>query len=184
MAPCELLASAWPELRAGQALPAFADDIVGRVLDAPAPIDEHAPVLGHNDANPTNMVYDGTDLLLLDWNTAGPMHPYYDLAVISMFLRMSDDACCRLLSTYAGEPIAEQPESFRHFRRLGAVLCGAMSVRLACLAGHAGDAAAKLEAAPSLGDFYQRMRAGAVNLASRAGQWQFGLALIKESASL
>ena len=141
-------------------------------------------MLSHNDANPTNMVYDGTDLLLLDWDTAGPMHPYYDLAVISMFLRLSDDACCRLLSTYAGEPVAEQPESFRHFRRLGAVLCGAMGVHLACLAGHDGDAAATLEATPSLSDFYQRMRAGAVNLASAAGQWQFGLALIKESAGL
>lgn len=182
--PRELLAGAWPELLAGYALPAFADDLVRRVLDAPAPIDERAPVLGHNDPNPTNMAYDGTDLLLLDWDSAGPMHPFYDLAVISMFLRMGDDACRRLLSTYAGEPVAEQPESFRHFRRLGAVACGAMIVRLACLAGHRGDAAATLEATPSLADCYQRMRTGALNVGTGAGQWQFGLALIKESAGL
>lgn len=182
--PRELLAGAWPELRASHALPAFADDLVRRVLDAPAPIDDRAPVLGHNDPNPTNMVYDGADLLLLDWDTAGPMHPHYDLAVISMFLRMGDDACRRLLSTYAGEPVAEQPESFRRFRRLGAVLCGAMSVRLACLAGQPGNAAATLEATPSLADCYLGMRTGALNLATGAGQWQFGLALIKESAGL
>jgi aminoglycoside phosphotransferase (APT) family kinase protein len=181
--PRELL-GVWPELYASYALPAFADDLVRRVLDAPAAIDDRAPVLGHNDPNPTNMVYDGTDLLLLDWDSAGPMHPYYDLAVISMFLRMGDDACRRLLSTYAGEPVAEQPESVRHFRRLGAVTCGAMSVRLACLAGHRGDAAATLEATPSLADCYQRLRMGAFNLATGADQWQFGLALIKESAGL
>ena len=76
--PRDLLAGAWPELRAGYSLPAFVDDLVRRVLDEPAPIDERAPVLGHNDPNPTNMVYDGTDLLLLDWDSAGPMHPYFE----------------------------------------------------------------------------------------------------------
>ena len=182
--PRDLLAGAWPELRAGYALPAFVDDLVRRVLDAPAPLDERAPVLGHNDPNPTNMVYDGTDLLLLDWDSAGPMHPYYDLAVVAMFLRMSDDVCCRLLSAYAGEPVAEPPESFRRFRRLSAVACGAMIVRVACLAGHPGDAAATLEATPSLADCYQGLRTGAFNIATGAGQWQFGLALIKESAVL
>lgn len=182
--PREMLGRAWAELRAGHPLPAFADDLVRRVLDAPAPAGDRAPVLGHNDANPTNLVYDGADLLLLDWDTAGPMHPHYDLAVLSMFFRLGDDACRRLLSAYEGEAVADLPGSFCHFRRLGAVLCGAMSVRLACLAGHPADGGATLESTASLGDFYQRLRAGAVNLATSAGQWQFGLALIKESAAL
>ena len=39
-------------------------------------------------------------------------------------------------------------------------------------------------ATPSLADCYKGFRAGAPDLRSAAGQWQFGLALLKESASL
>lgn len=180
----ELIALIWREARLVDTLPAFATELVRRVLDVPLPADGRALVLGHNDANPSNLVYDGTELLLLDWDTAGPMHPHYDLAVIAMFFRMSEEACLRLLSAYEGAKVAELPESFRHFRRLGAVVCGAMGARLAYLSGHRGDAAATLESTTSLGDFYQRMRSGAVQLGSPAGQWEFGLALIKESAGL
>jgi hypothetical protein len=66
-----------------------------------------------------------------------------------------------------------------------AVLCGAMFLRLASESGHAGATGAEtLESTPSLADFYQRMRAGALNVATSEGKWWFGLALMKESFAL
>jgi thiamine kinase-like enzyme len=42
--------------------------------------------LSHDDVNPTNLVYDGNRLLLLDWDNAGKNEPMYDLATISVFV--------------------------------------------------------------------------------------------------
>jgi hypothetical protein len=50
--------------------------------------------------------------------------------------------------------------------------------------GYAGAAGETLESTLSLGDVYQQMRTGAVNVAAAAGQWAFGLALVKASAAL
>ena len=180
--PHEFLALGWQELEARGGVPGFAADLVRRALDAPIPDDGRAPVLSHNDPNPTNMVFDGTRLVLLDWDAAGPMHPFYDLAAVAVFLRFDDGIVRRLLSAYTGAPVAEVPEVFRALRRLIGVLCGMMMLRLARLAGHPGDAAATLDTTLALGDFYARLMTGAVNVGSPDGQWQFGLALFKESA--
>ena len=92
----------------------------------------------HNDVNPTNLVYDGEKLLLLDWETAGPNDPFYDLAAIAVFLRMDEGTCLRLLAAYDGEPVAELPARFAYNRRLVAVLCGTAFLHLARHGGHAG----------------------------------------------
>lgn len=41
-----------------------------------------------------------------------------------------------------------------------------------------------VEATPSLGEIYQQLRAGTNDIQSVAGQWTFGLALVKEAAGL
>src|ERR1700689_3546683 len=73
---------------------------------------ERALVLSHNDINPTNFVYDGRNILFLDWDTAGQNDPFYDLAVVSMFLRMDEGACAKLLAAYDDAPIARLPARF------------------------------------------------------------------------
>jgi len=65
-------------------LPAFVRDINQRVLDTPLPAHDRAPVLSHNDVNPTNVIYDGQQIMLLDWDMAGLNDDYYDLAAIAM----------------------------------------------------------------------------------------------------
>ena len=151
--------------------------------EAPAP--ERALVLSHNDVNPTNLVYDGENLLLLDWDTAGPNDPFYDLAAVSVFLRMDEGTCQRLLMAYDDAPVSSLPARFIYDRRLVAVLCGVAFLHLAYQSGHAGDTGREtLESTLSLGDFYQRMRAGSLNIATGEGQWWFGLALVRESFAL
>ena len=52
---------------AGFALPDFAGGAVQRVLAEEPPTSERARVLGHNDLNPTNLVYDGEAIRVLEF---------------------------------------------------------------------------------------------------------------------
>jgi aminoglycoside phosphotransferase (APT) family kinase protein len=183
--PEEALAELWPGLVSAIALPAFVHEAIGRVRDEPAPTLERARVLSHNDVNPTNLAFDGERLFLLDWDTAGKNDPFYDLATISVFLRMDADACRALLAAHDGAPVTTLPERFRYCQRLASAFCGAMFLHLAQRAGHAGaDGRETLASTPSLPEFYQGVRSGAVSIASPEGQWGFGLALVKISAEL
>jgi thiamine kinase-like enzyme len=184
MDPRDYLAGLWSALD-GFALPPFVSEAVRRVLDTPAPERRRAPVLSHNDVNPGNVVYDGENLLLVDWDAAGLNDPLYDLASIAVFARMDDETCRQLLAAHDGEPVAVLPPGFIHTRRLVAALGGAMFLGLARRNGHAGATGSETVAsALSLGDFYERMRAGALSVGTAEGQWWFGLALIKASLIL
>jgi aminoglycoside phosphotransferase (APT) family kinase protein len=183
--PREFLAQVRNGLLAGFALPGFASDAVQRVLAEVPPASERAFVLGHNDLNPTNLVYDGEAILLLDWATAGPADAFYDLAVLSVFLRLDEGTCLRLLWAYEGTPPAGLPPRFSYHRRLAAALAGSFQLYLARQMKHAGTTGAETpDATPSLGEFYQRMQAGTLKLGTADGHWWFGLALLKESLAL
>jgi aminoglycoside phosphotransferase (APT) family kinase protein len=169
-------------LRAGFALPAFAGDALQRVLTEEPPPREGALVLGHNDLNPTNFIYDGEGLMVLDWAAAGPTDAFYDLAVLSVFLRMDEATCLGLLSAYEGAPAPTLPGRFVYSRRLAAALAGAMQLSRARQMKHPGATGAEtLATTLSLAEFYQRMRAGELKVGTADGQWAFGLALLKES---
>jgi aminoglycoside phosphotransferase (APT) family kinase protein len=179
--PRDFLATIWAGLAPNVPLPAFVGDAVSRVLSEQPPTREGDWVLSHNDLNPSNIVYDGERLLLLDWDAAAPNDPHYDLAVVALFLRMDEATCLGLLAAHDGAPVAAPPAAFTYNRRLAGVLAGANFLNLARQSGHAGATGAEtLDSTPSLADFYQRMRAGEVNLATGDGQWAFGLSLVKE----
>jgi len=183
--PLALLTRIWPGLDGQIALPGFVGDAVRRMLAEPIPPYAGALVLGHNDVNPTNLIYDGEHLLLLDWDTAGPSEPYYDLAATAVFFRMDDPTCLRLIAAHDADAVTELPARFVYDRRLVAVLCGTLFLHLAHHGGHAGASGDEtLDATPSLADVYQRMRAGELNPGTSAGQWALGLALLKLGGSL
>ena len=176
------LATVWSSL-AGFPVPAFVGDVVQRVLAESIPACDRAPVPSHNDLNPTNLVYDGENLVFFDWDTAGPNDPFYDLATIAVFLRMDDATSAALIAAHDDAPVAPLPARFAYDRRLVAAICGTMFLRLARTQGHAGGATT-LDETLGLGAAFQRMRAGTLTAASAEGQWVLGLALAKASASL
>ena len=172
-------------VRNGFALPEFAASAIQRALTEDPPPNPGAPVLGHNDLNPTNFIYDGERLLVLDWAAAGPMDPFYDLAVLAVFLRMDAATCLGLLSAYEGAPSTALPDRFNYSRRLAAALAGTMQLFIARQMRHPGATGAEtLDSTPTLGELYQRMRAGELKVGTADGQWAFGLALLKESLAL
>lgn len=158
--------------------PAFAHEAVARAL-AQEPPAARAPVTSHNDVNPTNLIWDGERIVLLDWDVAAPNEPLYDLAAIALFLRLDDASCLRLVSAHDGVPVTELPGRFTYDRRLIAALCGAIGLELALRRGH--DASGEPR---SLAELYAGLRDGSIRLQAPAGQWLFGLALLSESLAL
>jgi len=185
--PRAFLAEVWGGLEVGFALPSFVREAVRRVLTEEPPAGERAVVLSHNDLNPSNLVYDGEAILLLDWAAAGPMDAFYDLAVLAVFLRMDEGTCLRLLSAYDDRAPGELPRRFSYTRRLVAALAGTMQLYLARQLKHPGATPASADtpdSALALGEFYQQLRTGALRLGTAEGQWAFGLSLLKESLAL
>jgi aminoglycoside phosphotransferase (APT) family kinase protein len=178
------LSAVWSGFGESFPVPPFVGDAVRRVLAEAPPASGRAVVLSHNDVNPTNVVYDGENLLLLDWETAGPNDPFYDLAAVSVFLRMDEKTCERLLAAHDGDSVSGLHARFAYDRRLAAALCGVMFMHLARQRGHAGASGDEtLESTPSLGEFYKRLMTGALSIAAPEGQWLFGLALLKEGVA-
>lgn len=180
--PRALLAQLWGNFQADFALPDFAREAVQHALIMEPPALERALVLGHNDLNPSNLVYDGESIMLVDWAAAGPMDAFYDLAVLGVFLRMDEATSLRLLSAYEGRSLDALPARFRYFRRLAAALAGTMQLSVAHQMKHSGATATDtLAATLSLGEFYRQLRDGTRKLGTADGQWAFGLSLLKES---
>jgi len=165
-------------------LAAFARDVIDRVLAETPPPSDRALVLSHNDVNPTNLAYDGDRLILLDWDVAGANDPFYDLAAVAVFFLFDEATCSALIAAHDAAAPAALPPRFLYMRRLVATVCGAMMVHLARQAGHPGAPDTTLESTSSLPDFYARLRAGAIDISSSEGRWQFGLALLKTATSL
>ena len=183
--PREFIARLWEGFLADFAVPNFARDAARRVLAEEPPTSERALVVGHNDLNPTNIVYDGEAILMLDWATAGPMEAFYDLAVLSVFLRMDEGTSLHLLSAYDGSRSVGLPDRFIYNRRLAAALVGTLQLYVARQMKHPGATGAEtLDSTLALGEFYQRLQAGALKLGTADGQWAFGLTMLKESLAL
>lgn len=168
----------------GFAVPAFASEMIAKMLGETQPPAERAAVLSHNDVNPSNLAFDGERLLLLDWDASGPNDPLYDLATVAMFLRFDDAACAALIAAHDDAAAAEVPARFYYLRRLVATMCGAMMLHIARQTGHAGSTDVTLEATPTMQDFYGRMRTGGVDMSNADGRWQFGLTLLKAATTL
>ena len=171
----------WREQTTKPGFPAWASP-AARLIDRAATLLDADPrrVPSHNDMNPTNVLWDGVRAWLVDWDASGLTHPYYDLAVLSMFLRLDDAVALDLLARQEDASISpEQADTFRALRRLGAILCGTMFFRLA------GDLTSvvpqHLDETPTLLQFYARLRSGELALRSPFGQATFGAAMLKEA---
>jgi aminoglycoside phosphotransferase len=162
-------------------VPAFVRTAQDRALAEPEPPVEREPVVSHNDVNPSNLVWDGEHVRLLDWDTAAPNDPFYDLAAAAMFLRMDEATCFALLEAHDGVAPAALPARFAYWRRMVAAMCGSIFLSLARHRGYAGSSA---DEGMTLAEAYGQMRTGALQVATGEGQWAFGLALLRESLAL
>ena len=136
-------------------------------------------VLGHNDLNPVNGIWDGNRVWLVDWERAGPAHPYVDVASLATFLMLPDDVALSLLSMQEGTTIVEgEREVFRVVRDYARLVYGAVFLRLVPDLTQV-DIGTRERALP-LGDCYLRIMSGALDPRSPAGQAMLGTALFRQ----
>jgi aminoglycoside phosphotransferase (APT) family kinase protein len=166
---------------ANATVPAFVRTAQERALSEPEPPVEREPVVSHNDVNPSNLVWDGERVRLLDWDTAAPNDPFYDLAAAATFMRMDEATCLALLEAHDGVAPAALPARFAYWRRMVATMCGSIFLSLARHRGYAGSSA---DQGMTLAEAYAQMRSGTLVVATGEGQWTFGLALLRESLAL
>jgi thiamine kinase-like enzyme len=70
--------------------------------------EEHTPVPCHNDLLPTNFMYDGERVQIIDWEYAGMGDRYFDLGNFAVNNEFDDAAERILLEAYFGEPPDER----------------------------------------------------------------------------
>ena len=72
-----------------------------RIRDA-YPWDAAALVSSHNDANPSNVLFDGERLWLIDWETAYCNDPLVDVATLALFFARTSELEALLLRSWLG----------------------------------------------------------------------------------
>lgn len=77
---------------------------------------DSALVFCHHDLNPGNILWDGKNLRLIDWEYARTAHPLFDLASLSYHLDLSDQDLETLLSNYL--PGKYAPEEIRSSEKM------------------------------------------------------------------
>jgi len=89
-------------VRLKAAVPADLDALLADARRLAHRIGPSRPVLCHNDLLAANLVDDGRQLWLVDWEYAGVGHPLFDLANASANATFSDDQDRALLEAYRG----------------------------------------------------------------------------------
>ena len=147
-------------------------DAIGEVLAR-----DTRRVISHNDTNPGNFLWDGARTWLVDWEVCGLGHPYYDLAVFAMFLRLEEADAFALIARHDGSPPdARSQASFRALSKLGALLCGVTFLSL--VQDLTLLSPPTRQDAPTLLACYEGMRQGRLSLQSPLGQLSMALALL------
>ncbi len=135
-------------------------------------------VVSHNDMNPGNVFWDGTQAWFVDWAAAGLTHPYYDVAAFTTFLNMDADAANGLLSAQEQGPLdAGNRATFAALRQLVALAVGCTFLSMVPDLTVLGST--QWASAPTLADCYAQMRIGKLDFTAAVGRGTFGLAMLR-----
>lgn len=135
-------------------------------------------VVCHNDLNPGNILWDGARVWFVNWEVAGLNHPFYDLAVLAMFLRLEDAVAHQLLAQLEDRPVnGDARATFAALRRIAALLCGLV------FASMVDDLTLLPAQAPTLTECYAGLRAGTLDFQDPRGRGAFALALLRLGTS-
>jgi aminoglycoside phosphotransferase (APT) family kinase protein len=134
-------------------------------------------VVSHNDMNPRNIMWDGKRAWLIDWEVAGLTHPFFDLAVLAMFIQLPEPAAQQLLALQEQRTLdASEHATFAALRRLAALMFGCL------ITSKMPDLAVLPEPPKTLTQVYGALRAGDLDVQSPRGQAAFATALLRLGA--
>ncbi len=122
-------------------------------------------VPAHNDPNASNLLYDGTRLWLVDWETSGPNDPLVDLAVVANQLAPTPELADVLLGAWRGGSPDDRLRARLAVAQVSAKLWAASM--LAAITASEADAGG-LEA-PTMEEFGAAVASGSMSMATPAG---------------
>lgn len=171
----------WQQQSQRQGFPAWALPLQKRLDDADQVLArDQRQVFSHCDPNPTNIMWDGHRVWLVDWEVAGLAHPYLDLSIIANFLALADGTGLELLRRQEQAALNDdQEKTFATLRHLTRVVFG--TVFLSLIPDLSAVKFANPADAPSLLECYGLMAAGKLRMQDPAGQAQVGTALLVQA---
>ncbi len=126
----------------------------------------------HLDLNPSNILFDGAKVWLVDWDTAGPGDRWLDIATVSNMLLFDDDRSQSWIRHYAESAGVPPPNRavFAEARRVSYVGYGCAFLDLVT-----APPAQALDQ-HSLATCYAAMQRGELDMDTDAGRWQLAAA--------
>ena len=153
-------------------------------LSAVYPRTDAELVASHNDLKPQNMLFDGSRILLIDWEAAFLNDRYTDLALVANFLVKDEagEACeameKRYLHAYFGEPAGDYRNARFYLRRQALhIFSAALLLMMAAKKG----LRAKSHETPDFADFHRRLSSGEADLANDETKLQYGMVHLREA---
>jgi hypothetical protein len=175
--------SIWRAQAARPGFPAWALDLGPRLARAIGTLaSDGREVLGHGDLHPSNILWDGARAWFIDWERAGPAHPYTDLATLLTFLDLPEEAALALLAVHDGHeggatPSADARAVFLAARERSRILYGAFFFAL--VPDLTAVALGARDETPPLAECYRRLREGTLHLGTAEGHAAIGAALLR-----
>ncbi len=152
-----------------------------RKLAAAYPTKDPGRVPCHNDLNPTNLLYDGERLWIIDWESGFQGDLFVDLATLanSFAWDAADEAV--MLNTFCGSVATPQQRAqFTIMRQFGRLFSGLVILRVRAFRGGKEAAPETSLEAPPVRSFYRDPEVGALSrmLTTPDGQLSYGKALL------
>jgi len=172
--------SLWDEQSQREGFPAWAIPLGAFIVSANTALaSDERRVLSHNDVNPANLLWDGSQVWMVDWESAALAHPYLDLATFETFVNLSDDDAFGLLAIQGGSAInVEQRTTFISLRNLARVLYGAVFFSL--IPDLSEFDFKPRDETPTLPECYVRLVKGEFDLKTPVGKALLGTAILRQ----
>ncbi|NIG55653.1 phosphotransferase [Chitinophaga sp. Cy-1792] len=138
-------------------------------------------VFSHNDLNPSNILCDGANIWIIDFDTAFLNDRYIDLAGVANFFIYSPEQEAVFLETYFGVVTPYQTARFYVMRQISRIIYSLMMLQLAGQNKAAGHEVDQQMESVFLKDIGPLIGSGKLSLATYEGQLLYGKALMHEA---
>lgn len=170
----------WDEQSRRRGFPTWATLLGASIISGNAALaSDERRVLSHNDVNPANLLWDGSQVWMVDWESAALAHPYLDLATFATFANLSADEAIDLLAMQEGSAInSEQRTTFFSLHNLASVLYGAVLFSL--IPDLTEIDFKSRDETLTLPECYVRLVKGELDLKTSVGQALLGAAILRQ----